>query len=164
MSGGTRIHELIPHQGAMCLLDEIATWDRDRIICRARTHLSPDNPLRVEGRLGALCGVEYGLQAAALHGALAAGGEQQKPGFLASLRDVVLAVERLDDPEFGALEVEASCELSDRSGLVYSFVLRASSGCVLISGRAAISLQSSASWQAHGSGQRPARGQAKPGH
>jgi len=65
---------LIPHQGTMCLLDRVLDWSAGEIVCAASSHLAPDNPLRRDGRLGAICGIEYGLQAAALHGALVRGG------------------------------------------------------------------------------------------
>ena len=68
-----QILALIPHQGMMCLLDRVAAWSAADITCGASSHLSPDNPLRRDGRLGAICGIEYGLQAAALHGASCAG-------------------------------------------------------------------------------------------
>jgi len=65
-----QIQALIPHQGTMCLLDRVLAWSAAEITCTASSHLAPRNPLRRDGRLGAICGIEYGLQAAALHGAL----------------------------------------------------------------------------------------------
>src|SRR2546430_15076222 len=66
------IEQHIPHKGRMCLLDEVLSWDAARIRCRSATHRSPDNPLRLHGRLGAACGIEYAAQAMAVHGALVA--------------------------------------------------------------------------------------------
>ena len=80
MIGRDRIMALIPHQGAMCLLDEAVLWTAERIVCRAVSHLDPANPLRRAGGLHALCGAEYALQAAALHGALLADGTPQPAG------------------------------------------------------------------------------------
>ena len=62
-----RILQLIPHQGTMCLLDEAVSWSDTTIACRSRSHLAADNPLRRDGELAALCGIEYGLQVAATH-------------------------------------------------------------------------------------------------
>ncbi|MBO9717237.1 MAG: phosphotransferase, partial [Pseudoxanthomonas sp.] len=45
---------LIPHQGAMCLWDEVVSWDAQRIRLRARNHTDPMHPLRARGRLHAL--------------------------------------------------------------------------------------------------------------
>src|SRR5439155_1324583 len=72
-----------------------------------------DNPLRLHGRLGAACGIEYAAQAMAVHGALIAasaplastvatsvrGSIGSSVGYLASVRNVSLRVERLDDLE-----------------------------------------------------------------
>jgi predicted hotdog family 3-hydroxylacyl-ACP dehydratase len=133
------IRDLIPHQGAMCLLEQVVSWGPDAIDCRARSHLSLENPLRRAGRLSAVCGIEYGLQAAALHGALV-NGVRQGPGYLASLRDVTIEADRLDDPEIGVLEVGASLVVGEASALIYLFRLRAEGGRALLSGRAIIAL------------------------
>jgi predicted hotdog family 3-hydroxylacyl-ACP dehydratase len=45
---------LIPHQGTMCLLDEVVAWDADAIHARSRSHSRADNPLRSDGRLRAV--------------------------------------------------------------------------------------------------------------
>lgn len=71
--GASRIRELIPHAGAMCLLERVIEYDDASICCEARSHLDVDNPLRHNGRLSTLCGIEYAGQAMALHGALRAG-------------------------------------------------------------------------------------------
>jgi predicted hotdog family 3-hydroxylacyl-ACP dehydratase len=133
------IAALIPHQGAMCLLDAVTAWDQSGIACQARSHLEPGNPLRQDGRLGAACGIEYGLQAAALHGALRSGASQPA-GFLASLRGVTLHVDRLDNPVFGVLQITARSEGSDASGQAYAFRLAAESGETLVEGRCLIAL------------------------
>ena len=139
MLSRAHILELIPHQGTMCLLDEVTEWSECAITCRTRSHLTPDNPLRRDGRVSGLCGIEYGLQAAALHGALRAGG-MQPTGYLAALRSVEIVDAWLDDPSHGALDVTAELELSDVSGLIYDFRLRSSSGHTLLTGRATIAL------------------------
>ena len=140
MPSPIRVADLIPHQGAMCLLDDVVSWTPDTILCRARSHLSSDNPLRRAGRLAAVCGIEYGLQAAALHGALSADAGRQAPGYLASLRGVVVAADWLDDSEIGAMDVEASLVLRQAAGLIYDFHLRAENRRTLVSGRAMIAL------------------------
>ncbi len=135
----TRRHilELIPHQGSMCLLDEVASWTDVAIACRSRSHLAHDNPLRRDGELNAVSGIEYGLQAAALHGALAA-GRPQPAGYLAAIRGIEIMVQRLDVAEFGVLHVAADLQLREASGLIYGFALRTAAGMLLLSGRATI--------------------------
>jgi predicted hotdog family 3-hydroxylacyl-ACP dehydratase len=135
---GAVLRALLPHAGAMCLLDEVSAWSDKAIACRATSHLSPSNPLRRQDRLATICGAEYGLQAAALHGALLAGGERQPTGYLSGLNLSRIEAERLDDPAFGALLVTAHIELADRRGLIYGFDLRDENGRLLLEGRGTI--------------------------
>ncbi len=124
----------------MCLLESVVGVGSQRASCAAPAlHLDPANPLRRDGRLGALCGIEYGLQAAALHGALQA-GSIQPPGYLAALSGVLATAERLDDPRIGELDVTASLELSQPAGLIYGFRIIAADGRSLVTGRATIAL------------------------
>ncbi|MBS0561251.1 MAG: hypothetical protein JSR21_14485 [Proteobacteria bacterium] len=143
--GRDRIAALIPHQGAMCLLDSVVEWDARAIMCRAVSHLSADNPLRHAGALSALAGAEYGLQAACLHGALTAGEAVRRPGFLAALRGVRCHAARLDDPALGALAVRAVLEHREDAGTIYGFSLAAEDGRVLLEGRASIATPGGAS-------------------
>ncbi len=134
------IAALIPHAGAMCLLDRIEGWSPAGIVCRALSHLDPLNPLRRAGRLGALHGVEYAMQAAAVHGALLGGGAPGRPGFLAVLRETEICAPRLDDPAYGELAVAADLERQEEAGVLYRFHVSAATGRCLVSGRAAIAL------------------------
>lgn len=128
---------LIPHQGVMCLLDEVLSWDATRIVCASRSHLSPGNPLRSEGRLRAVCGVEYAAQAMALHGALLSAGPIGA-GYLVSVRDLRLHVSYLDDLD-GLLTVDARRLMGGAEGLVYEFTV-SSRKDTLLSGRLTVSL------------------------
>jgi predicted hotdog family 3-hydroxylacyl-ACP dehydratase len=142
------IEEHIPHQGRMCLLDEVLEWDARHIRCRSSTHRVPDNPLRSHGRLGAVCGIEYAAQAMALHGALAggalAGGAPAamagapEMGFLASVRDMRLFVLRLDD-----IASDLMCEVTLVAGngptALYEFALSEGQR-TLMTGRATVVL------------------------
>ena len=134
------IAALVPHTGAMCLLDSMEAWTADQIVCRACSHLASDNPLRRAGRLSMLCGCEYGCQAAALHGALLAGGVAQPAGYLAALRVSVMSRPYLDNPNVGTLRVMAIREASQASGLVYRFHLASEAGGILLEGRGTIAL------------------------
>ncbi|HEV7778176.1 MAG TPA: phosphotransferase [Luteibacter sp.] len=130
---------MIPHAGGMCLLDAVEWWDDSAIHAVSEGHLSVDNPLRGEHGLHAVHLAEYGAQAMAVHGALrarAAGNEAVRPGMLVSLRDVKLAVERVDTLE-GALHVFAECLLANEGGAQYRFRVE-HLGRELASGRAAV--------------------------
>jgi len=134
------IRALIPHQGAMCLLDGVRDWSERRIAAFARSHLDPANPLRRAGRLAAVCGCEYAFQAAALHGALLAGGTPQPAGWLVGLQLGRIGATRLDDPALGTLSIEAVLELADPGGLIYGFRVMAEDDAVLLEGRGTIVL------------------------
>lgn len=124
----------------MCLLSGVVGWSADAIDCLATSHLDPDNPLRSRGRLASVCGIEYALQAAALHGALRS-GEPQPPGYLAALRITHLTAGRLDDPALGTLTAHARREHGDANGLVYAIRLAGGDGRTLVEGRATIILR-----------------------
>lgn len=129
----------IPHQGSMCLLDAVLAWDSGQIHCRASSHRQPDNPLRAAARLGAACGIEYAAQAMAVHGALLApAGAPPRPGYLASVRSVQLAVDRLDDLAQD-LDIVAERLSGDEHNILYHFRVE-HAGNLLLSGRAAVML------------------------
>ncbi|HEX5209985.1 MAG TPA: hotdog family protein [Steroidobacteraceae bacterium] len=143
LPGGARLDRAwiethIPHQGRMCLLDEVLSWDATRIRCRATSHRLPANPLRAHGRLGAACGVEYAAQSMAIHGAIMAStaGTTARAGLLTSVRHLVLRVVRLDDLDTDLI-THAERLAGDEGSTLYEFTL-SSGGRELLSGRASI--------------------------
>lgn len=138
------IERHIPHRGSMCLLDVVQAWDANWIECRSATHRALDNPLRAGGRLGSVCAIEYAAQAMAVHGALSAStyNVSPVPGYLASVRSVVLYVARIDDVE---ADIVARAELiaSYQGAVSYGFTVRGDDR-VLLTGRATIVLDASA--------------------
>jgi predicted hotdog family 3-hydroxylacyl-ACP dehydratase len=131
---------LVPHQGAMCLWDEVVDWDAQRIRLRARNHTDPTHPLRARDRLHALALCEYGAQAMAVHGGLLAAGQggSAAPGVLVALREVELTVARIDDLD-GVLEGEAELVAASAASQQYTFRI-CHGGRLLASGRAAAML------------------------
>lgn len=130
----------IPHSGSMCLLERLEAWDADVVRCSTTTHRLADNPLRTAGGLLAPNAIEYAAQAMALHGGLlAAEGSTPSAGFLASARNVRLAVARLDDIE-GALQVQARRLSGDERQILYEFAVKADDGRMLAEGRAVVVL------------------------
>lgn len=139
MHSKAEISRLIPHAGAMCLLDGVMRWDAAHIRCVSRSHRDKDNPLRAGDELPALCGIEYAAQAMALHGGLAGmTGGKPRAGYLVSLRDVVCLQRRLDDLD-GDLIVDAEQLMGDQGRVIYRFTLRVGAVEVL-SGRATVVL------------------------
>lgn len=134
------IARLVPHGGAMCLLDRALSWDAESIACEADRHRDETNPLRRDGRLPAVCGVEYALQAMALHGALfAADGAAQPAGYLSSLRGVSFGCAARLDTVAGPLGVRAHALAAEAGGFIYRFEVEGE-GRILLSGQAAIIL------------------------
>lgn len=133
------IARLIPHSGAMCLLDEVLGYDDESITCQAVSHRDPAHPLREGEILPAVCGVEYAAQAMAVHGALMGNGGGV-PGALAAVRELAMEVERLDDIA-DPLIVSAHKLGGDGTRLLYQFRIRAGAR-ELMRGRAAVVLNS----------------------
>ncbi len=46
MIGQDRIRTLVPHAGAMCLLEQVLYWDESSISCQTGSHRDPAHPLR----------------------------------------------------------------------------------------------------------------------
>lgn len=132
------IARLIPHAGDMVLLDRIIRWTPSGIVGMTRSHLDSRNPLRGDGGLSALSGIEYGMQAMAAHGTLV-DARKNRPGYLASLREVVFNALWLHDVE-GALTVSAEILLEDVNTVVYRFTLSAA-GRDLVYGQAGVFLK-----------------------
>ena len=137
--GRERIAALIPHQGEMCLWDEVLDWDAHCIRLSTARHRDPVHPLRSHDRLRAVHLCEYGAQAMAVHGGLRASGGTVTPGVLVALRDVQLHVARIDDLG-GDLECEARVLAEDGASQQYAFRI-SHDGTLLAEGRAAVMLQ-----------------------
>jgi len=129
----------IPHQGDMCLLDAVTDWDSESIRCRAISHRDPANPMRIDDRLGAACGIEYAAQAMAVHGALNAGRETApKKGYVTRVQQVTLHCDRLDDCD-SALTVEARHQMGNEQVVRYAFRVLGDER-VLLEGQATVML------------------------
>ena len=139
MIGRDDILALVPHQGAMCLWDEVVAWDELEIVLRAGNHRDPAHPLLgSDGRLRAVHLCEYGAQAMAVHGGLRARakGELAKPGFLVALRGVEVQVDRIDTLP-GLLQCTATLLVDGAGGWQYQFRIE-HDGVLLAQGRAAV--------------------------
>ena len=134
------IDTLVPHQGRMCLLEQVLSFDDAWVRCATRSHAWHDNPLRDDGGLRALHLCEYGAQAMAVHGGLLAWRDAAPPraGMLVALRQVRLLVQRIDHLD-GALEVVAERLLGSADSWQYAFSVH-HDGVLLAQGRAAVVL------------------------
>ncbi|MGH8079729.1 MAG: phosphotransferase [Lysobacter sp.] len=138
MRSREQIAALIPHQGLMCLWEEVVEWDEDSILVRSHGHRDLDHPLRSGGRLSAVHLCEYGAQTMAVHGGLLASkhGAAAKPGVLVALRGVQLHRARIDDLP-GALEGLGRKLIDTGESWQYEFEIR-HAGELLAQGRAAV--------------------------
>lgn len=133
------IASLLPHAGAMVMLESIDHFDDTRIVCSTTRHRAADNPMRggSGSRLRALCGIEFAAQAMALHGALRRSPPSAlRHGRVAAVRDVVVHCRYLDAVE-GPLVVE--CRLEAAAGNAYAYVFTLNGrGEVLLRGAATV--------------------------
>ncbi|MEP6906465.1 MAG: phosphotransferase [Pseudoxanthomonas sp.] len=136
-----QIEAMIPHQGDMCLWDEVTSWNAQRVHLRAHNHVNPDHPLRSHGQLRALHLCEYGAQAMAVHGGLRAqeNGTRARGGFLVALRGVQLHMARIDLLP-GMLECEAEVLVESEASQQYVFRIH-HGGTRLAEGRASVMLR-----------------------
>jgi predicted hotdog family 3-hydroxylacyl-ACP dehydratase len=139
MSHFTRdeIMAMIPHDGAMCLLDEVLEWNAATLRCLSYRFGAADNPLRrADGRLGTACGIEIAAQAMALHGRLTAPADGVPvPGYLVSLRDLHFAKAFITGA--GPLAIMVTRLMGDVGGASYNFAV-SSEATKIISGRATV--------------------------
>ncbi len=133
------VARLVPHAGAMCLLDAVVTWDRDHIVCHTERHRAADNPLRAGDRLSAIHAIEFAAQAMAVHQRLA--GERTdlpRYGLLVSVRQCAFFTDRLDTCAL-PLVIEATRVAATTEAFTYLFTV-GQEGAALVTGRASILL------------------------
>lgn len=110
---------LIPHAGAMALIDAVVAWSATTIHATTLRRSPDGHPLCNAAGLHAVHLIEYGAQAAAVHSALC-GDIDVREGRLVSLRDVQLTVDHVDLAN-GCLDVQAQRLASSRHAAQYAF-------------------------------------------
>jgi predicted hotdog family 3-hydroxylacyl-ACP dehydratase len=135
---GAALAALLPQKGAMCLLDAVEHVDESRIVCISARHRDAANPLREDGRLSPLAGLEFAAQAMAAHGALL-GGTGPLSGWLARIRDCVVSCERMDTLP-APLRITAERLAGGERALSYRFDI-AADGVEVLRGSALIALR-----------------------
>ena len=132
----------------MRLIDRVVAHDDISIVCESDSHRADDHPLAIDGVLSIACGLEYGAQAMAIHGALVGGVPDSGPsesaarhGYLVAAFDLTWSVERLDRCA-SPLTIEAVREFGSDNQVAYRFELSAA-GESIMRGRAAVVLSAS---------------------
>jgi predicted hotdog family 3-hydroxylacyl-ACP dehydratase len=127
-----QIERVVPHAGAMCLLDAVTQWDETQLTCTCAAP-GAEHPLADKGRVPAVAACEYAAQATAVHGALIDALQSPRAGMLASLIDV-----RLHEAWFpagdGEVLVQASLRIRTGDACLYSFEVSAA-GVALVDGQ-----------------------------
>jgi predicted hotdog family 3-hydroxylacyl-ACP dehydratase len=113
------IRRLVPHAGAMCLLDSVQHWDMSHIVCEG-VPCRPSHPLAGPGGVSAVAAIEYAAQAAAVHGALREDAQGPRDGMLVKLSAVRLA-DGVANAEQGRIRVRATLLGSNAAGCMYEF-------------------------------------------
>jgi predicted hotdog family 3-hydroxylacyl-ACP dehydratase len=139
--GKAALCRLIPHHGAMCLLDGVGQWDDTSITCMTASHRDATNPLRRDNRLEAICGLEYAAQAMAVHVGLLQQKKERRlaVGYLGAVKNLTLQAPRLDDVK-GDLTVQATRLVGEVDCFIYAFRVSAERQ-ELLEGRASIFLK-----------------------
>jgi len=128
----------------MRLLQAVERWDESSITCWASSHRDFANPLRHRGLLPAVAGLEYAAQAMGVHVGLVGHTTRTEGviGYVGGVRDLVLAVERLDDlPDDFCIEARRLTE--GANSVMYQFRITAGAHEVM-TGRASIFLKQTA--------------------
>lgn len=120
----------------MSLLHCVLNWDNQHIQCQALAPLTTDHPLRDEGQLVSLIGIEYVAQAIAVHGALRHPRHAPSPGMLTAVHHVQWYAAQLDCHQ-QPLEIEATQVAEVVQACRYQFRVR-SGGNLLLSGEASL--------------------------
>lgn len=128
--------QLLPHSGAMCLLDTVEAWDERTICCRATSQTDRHNPLCHHGKITAINGIEYAAQAMGVHGALVnVSAGSPALAYLAALRGVKLHVDTLH--QYPELTIKCERLGGDNHGFIYTFEISAGD-TLLLEGRATV--------------------------
>lgn len=120
------IERLVPHAGAMCLLDAVTGWTPASISCTSALP-TRDHPLARNQQVPAIVASEYAAQATAVHGALLEDANGPRAGMLATLVDVQLAAQTLPMGA-GALAIRADLLSRSAAGCMYSFDVATAQG------------------------------------
>lgn len=135
------LDQLLPHAGAMRLIDGVESWDETTIRCRTGSHQDPANPLRYGADLDAVAGLEYAAQAMGVHCGLLNRAQSTEGliGYVGGLRDVVIGIARLDDCH-EELMIDATRLFDGGRSFMYDFAI-SSAGHNVMTGRASIFIQ-----------------------
>ncbi len=129
-----QIAALLPHGNAMCMLDEVVSWDVEQIHCRSHHFARDNNPLLENGQLEIVILIEFAAQTAGVHAALLHPLQEgvPLPAYIGAVKNVELLKPVSDNA--GAIELKAHCLLNNSSGAIYD-VIAQQQDAILMRGR-----------------------------
>lgn len=136
--GKTEIARLLPHGSSMCLIDEVISFDENKILCKTFSQINPKNPLAVDGRLPLMAYLEYAAQAAGLHLGLSQNKSRSNAptaGYVGTLKNIQFTS---FDPITEELYISANVLIKEDKNAIYHFVIKASTS-VIVEGRISLS-------------------------
>jgi predicted hotdog family 3-hydroxylacyl-ACP dehydratase len=131
------IERLVPHAGAMCLLDCVTQWSPASISCTSPAPAA-GHPLAGKRGVPAIVATEYAAQATAVHGALIEDANAPRAGMLATLMDVQLATATIPS-DGGPLAIRVDLLGRSAAGCMYSFEV-GTARATIASGRLLVAL------------------------
>ncbi len=135
------LSKFLPHGDGMCLLSSVENWDASSITCLTSTHRDFHNPLRRQGVLVILSGLEYAAQAMGVHVGITRGISEinASVGYLGAVRQLKIGTHTFqqftDD-----LTIEASLLMEQNKSFIYVFSIKVRE-TMLLEGRASIFIQ-----------------------
>ena len=112
------IEQRLPHAGTMSLLHEVIDADKNSLTARAKSHLETNNPLRLNGKIASINGIEYAAQAMAIHGSLLS--DISPAGYIAAVRNIDINVPFFPETD-APLIIAVQRLMSDKNGFSYQF-------------------------------------------
>ncbi len=141
-----QICALLPHGKAMCLLDEVISWDAEKIHCRSQDFATRHNSLFEQGQFSSVLLIEYAAQAAGVHAALLQPTLQPmqtsgQAAYIGAVKNIELFKSVSDNTS--AIELTAYCLLNNSSGAIYDVVAQQEAH-ILMRGRLILSQSAAA--------------------
>lgn len=136
MSDQITIADLVPHAGAMVLLDEVISYGAEHIHCRTQLQDLHQHPLAQSGVLPATALAELAGQAMAVHGSLIdSAARTPRAGQLVALARLELHIDAINQALM--LDIHAQWLAGDERGTAYEFQVK-NGDLLLAAGRATI--------------------------
>ena len=130
------IEQRLPHAGTMSLLNEVIEANSNSLTALAKSHLETNNPLRLNGKIATVNGIEYAAQAMAIHGSLLS--DISPAGYIAAVRNIDINVPFFPETD-APLIIEVQRLMSDKNGFSYQFYINCEQ-ISLISGKITVFL------------------------